>query len=416
MIVMVLLRIISDGALFMMAAGPAAVHFGASPVQMIVTFLVIAAAQTVSYVICKARKRDRRPEGAFPAGLLRLAPFAAPFLCVLLPGRCISWAIVCGLFWAYAVYLAVTENYVPDADHQKKVFKATAAVCVVALIVLLIVSAGEQSFTICILSCFISLGTSALLLRSLRHEPEVYNSPSFQLINTGIMAVFAGAVIGLSQRSVIGAVLSGIKTVYLAVARGLLYAVMFVIQGIQKLIEWLAELLKFRPHSLPPQPVQDITMQSTVFDDIEPQGLPKGVEIGLIVFGAILAAAILFAIFRALAGRRGNYQDEESGKERSFRAGPGAERRKDRSPGQQVKGVRRQYRKYLHYLKEQGVDIAAYQTSEDIETSVPEELRNESAAQLRSLYLKARYNGEVDEDAHQRAKELVHMIKAGRAG
>ena len=100
MTAMVFLKSAADISLFFMLLGPAAVHYGAGPLMCVITAAVICVSQILSFLV--SRKKDK----------LRMLPYMLPLFCVLLPGRCMAWAVLCGLIFAYEVFTGAARRYI----------------------------------------------------------------------------------------------------------------------------------------------------------------------------------------------------------------------------------------------------------------------------------------------------------------
>ena len=414
MIVMVFLKILADAALIMTVCGPAAVHYGADVIQTLITVLSICICLTISYIIYIKIGR-----GSTGRRILQLAPMIIPAFCIFLPGRTISWAILCGIIYAYAVFIAVSARFVPDDHQQKILLKIALAAALVMALALLILKSEERAFSLCILSAMISMAASVLILRSLRHDSSVYNSLQFQAVNAAIVAVFCAAAAVLGSGTVLKGVFAGIRAVYSVIARGIYYVIMAVITAVGKLIEWLSLLFPHgnisEPETQEPQTMVMPSGEDLLGEITEPAGFPVWLKIILIIIGILAVCGILALIFRHLAGSRSSGDaDEES----ITTAVPGhdAERQKRSvSSSGQVKGVRKQYKKYLAMLKAHGQEIHTFETTADIEISSADMYKCDEAEELRRLYLEARYNGIAESGAAERAKELVHSIKSRKS-
>ncbi len=410
--VMVFLKFASEAALLLTAGGAMAFHFGAGVWQIVVTLIVIGLTEVLSYLIY-TKTGDESRAGRF----LRVLVMIIPFVCILLPGFSIAWAVLCGVIWLYAVFLAVTARYMSESDHFKTVFKIAIGLTVGVVIILLFASATETSFSLTIFSGMVSLACSILLMRSLRHDISVYSSASFQLINVGLVAAVAAVILLLSSNVVISSILSVIKTVYTFIAEIALKVIMWLVEGIGKFIEWLKTIMTF--HEIPQQEREVIELNTDSgagafgYED-EYVGTPLGVKIAVIAIAALVVAFLLFLIFRYIAGQRAARQKGEAAGV-SDRGPLRPRQRRAEDEQSEVRGVRKQYKRYLHFLRKEGMYIDPSDTSADIVRTSPEPYQSQEAIELRGLYLEARYNNRADERAADRAKELVRIIRKGEA-
>ena len=400
MIVMVFLKIVADAAMMFIFGGPIAFHFGASVLKCIVTMLLIASASCLSFVL-----RDKKA--------IRFVPFVLPFAGLLIPGQVVSWAIICGIVLAYAIFLAATGRYLVDPEHQKVLFEVTIVLEIIMIIAVALAKGTETSFSIVIFGGIISMASSIMLMRSLRHEPEVYNSLQFQAVNIGIMAGVAAVTAIVSSETVIGTILKGFVYAYKGVAYVIVWLFTQLLKGLNLLVEWLKSIFGTIQIDNEQEPVTlDTRSAEDLFDDItnDAAGFPQALKIILIVLAVLAAIGIIILIFRALAGKKFT-AEVPSGDGRIEREQNREAARRKENLNAQVQGVRKQYRKYLALLKDKGQDIDESETSGDIVQMSQPEYRSGEARELRELYIKARYNGVADRQDAERAKELVKAIK-----
>ena len=399
MAVMVFLKCAGDISFMFMMLGSIAVHFGASVWACVAALAVICLAEVLSFVL------DGVKSG------LRLLPFILPLGCAFLPGMTISSFIICGIIFAYTVFVAATHRYMAE-DSQRTIFKITAGGLLAMLLILLLVSAEQISFSIVIFAGLISLCCSILLLRSLRHDSEVYSRMSFQMVNLGVIAAVLGVSVVLSTRAVTEGIFKVLSAIYKGVAYVILTVITYAIRAVAAAVSWLKSLFGSveTAEEAAQQQQLDLRGAADLFDtNGEYTGLPTWIKIVGIVVIALIVIGILTLIFRKLAGgRRGAAAGTARGNTSYSKT---YQRAKAAPEGAQVGGVRKQYRKYLAMVRAEGQTITADETSADIAMFAPPKYRTEAAAELRKLYLEARYNGEASKEAADRAKELVKMMR-----
>lgn len=401
---MVFLKMASDTALLMIVAGPVAVHFGAPMGLILFTVFLSAVSMSLSYAL-KEKK------------VLKFLPFLLEFIPALLPERNIAWAIPAILVLAYGIYSAASEKLLDDIEHQRKILKVTLGITAAALFIFFIFGLRDNAILVLIISALIALGTNILLMRSLRHEPEVYGSFRFQALNIGIIAVIMGIVLFLSSESVVNGFILGIKAVYTWIATGIMYAVLFLIRIFGAFFSWLGTLFSGGTQKAPeeqPMVTLDTGGIKEMFPDMpETTGLPLGVKIGLIVVAAAIVLLVIYLIFRKLAGKRTG--TIAAGKKQSFGTYVRPENKNETVQiSTDAQGVRKQYRKYLQYLKKQGQTISTSDTSQDVENASRNYVKDagwEASEELRRIYLRARYAGESEKGDIERAKRLIGEIK-----
>ena len=412
MSIIVFLRSISDAGLLLCAGASIAVHYGAAPLHLLFLTLISAIANAISFVIWYGAQKAE--EKKTPAEILRFIPYILPAAAGILLKATLPEIILCGIIFAYMLYLAITKKYFPDAEQQKTIFKISCGLFAAMLVILLFIGARQISFTVCIISGLTTLICSVLVMRSLRHESAEYSKTGFQLVNIGILAVFAGAAYGLSRPAVINGFLFVLKRVYDVIANALLFVIMWIIRLIGMFFSWLRELFGEGDIQPPPEPVQqiEITDNQDLFGEYtEVTGPPGWLRTILIILAVIAALLIIFLIFRAISGRRG--KTPEKSRERGYYDKAPAAVRHRQSSSSDIKGVRKQYRKYLQFLKNNGIIISSDMTTEEIERAA-KEADPLAAKELRRLYLEARYGQESDSKSEERAKELLRRIKRER--
>ena len=129
----------------------------------------------------------------------------------------------------------------------------------------LLLGAGALSLFLSQFAAFLTFGllslmSNILLLRTLRHSPQVYLRPVFQLLNLGIVtAVPAGAAL-LGTGPVWKGVIAGISWIYKEVLLPLVMAILWLPgKGIQWLIEYLRPIFNIEPDVLEnTQPVETV--------------------------------------------------------------------------------------------------------------------------------------------------------------
>lgn len=408
---MVFLKAVSEFSLIAIVAGAFTARFGAS-----VTGIMISFAAAVISVFLSFFLRDKK--------VLRFVPVLLVFASALYPDRSIAWIIVTVLFLAFAIFTIAGKHYIDVDEHQKSILKAQLALTGVMLVLTLLFQLGDNALAVIITSAFAGLCATILYLRSVRHEPEVYNQASFQLVNAGLIAAAAAVVVVLSNETILNGFFSGLRAAYTWIATKIVDGLLFVIQCIEAFFRWLSSLLSFgHVQKAQEQQAAQIQMQGNedLFGDIsEITGPPLWLRIVFWVFVAAIVVLIIWVIFRAIAGRR---MEEMDGKASSFKsyAVKGAGREKERSKDQDVQGVRKQYKKYLQYMTGQGLQLSRSNTSQEIEVMTgslsrengagDEEKVRKASDELRQLYLKARYNNAAEKSDAERAKYLVGQIK-----
>ena len=402
---MVFLKIAADVSFLFMLLGSIAVHFGSELWVLMVTMAVICAGQILSFWLSEKKKGTA----------LRLLPYILPIGCAFIPGMTLSGWIICGIIYAYALFTGITRRYMADDEAQKVLFKITLGAIAAMLIIMLMVSAVDVSYTIVIFSGLISSVCSILLMRSLRHEPEIYSMPSYQTVNIGIACGVIGLSILLSTRTVLNGIFYVLKTIYSGIAYVVVNGLTLAIRGIAAAIKWIISLFPGGAEQAAETENNielDMRSANDLFGDAaEYKGFPTWLKITGIVIAALIVIGIIILIFRKLAGHRTTETAKAASGTSYTDNGWEPERKKSSS---QVMGVRKQYKKYIDFLRNEGTDITKDETSAEVNQNSPWKYQGSAAAELRQLYLKARYAEIADKEDAERAKDLVRAIKQAR--
>ena len=188
----------------------------------------------------------------------------------------------------------------------------------------------------------------------------------------------------------------------------------FLFLPLKRLIEWLFGLIRFKPilpspavtpplETEPPALLEELPYQTEAelhaADKLETSGLERladqAVSIGAFILLAFLVFMVIWIIVKLV--RRGKaLAEEEVEYEQTEDFNPGRGRRKARPEviHGKAQSVRKIYREYLEYLKENGLQRTAADTSAEI-LAESERISSSSAdaeQTLRRIYLKARYS------------------------
>lgn len=411
MIVMAFLKMAADLALLYIAAGPLVYGCGVGTVPILLTLVSVSLAFCLSFLL-----REKKA--------LKYVPYLLAAAPALFAGDgWIPWLVLAVISTGYAVYCTAGNRFLGYIEERKTVFKVTWVVLAVALLLALVFSASEEQFMLIVVSGVTTVAGSVLLMRSLRHDPAVYNSMRFQAVNIGIILVILGLSLLLSSKGILAGVLAGLKAVYTAIATGFVYVVIFILEGINYVASWIKSLFG-EGARIEAEPVE-INMDGAKelfgdLADVQTAGFPQWLKIvGIVILAAALLLVIIL-ILRKLAGSKTGKLVARTAYGSTFSVEAGNGRIKDQSPS--VQGVRKQYKNYLLFLKKQGAEITADKTTGEIEIMSDRILAGkgpengmpkctQAEEELRKLYLEARYNGTSQKADAERAKELVGIIK-----
>ena len=397
MLTIVLLKALSDLGIYYTLAGTVAAAFGARAWLMLASMAVEAGALGAGYVM-----RER--------GRMRFLPLAVMPLCWLLPGSDIWSAAIAVPPMCYAAYVTAKGAYVPDWSRQTDIFSAFWKVALAIAAVTALCGGMEILFSISVPAAMTAAVCSVLLTRSLRHEPQIYCQARYQAVNIGIVALCLLAACVMGTRMFVDGMLTGLKMVYgnlvMPILLAIIYGAMYVVQG----IAWLFSFIKLGFRRPEEQVQVDIEGAQEILDIQETVEGGEWLITLLIIIAVAAALGIAFLLFRYLAKGQSNLKKTDVTGETRYSLDPPAERR-GRERNGQVGKIRAQYRQIMKLCRERGMELRAGSTSADVEHfsgGIPDA---DSALRLREIYIGARYDGHVDEEAVKTAKEICRRAK-----
>lgn len=395
---MIFLKTLCECCFLLIMLGPVSAAGGCAAYATVAAAFADAVLFTFSFAL-----REKKP--------LRIAVCVPAFTPVFLPVFPVTGKVVGAILAAYCVFLAITDNYMPDTDHQKKIFKATVPVLLGTMLIAWLARAGESCYSTALLAALLSLAACVLLLRSLRHESEVYTAVSFQLINILTIAVFLAIVLVLSLKPVYSAIIIGLQTAGSWIGTVFIYVITGFLRLIMLILSWLKKVFSCNgyteQHDQEPVTLADNDIRSLLGDIDDAAGPPAWIRIIFTVIGIAAAVVIVYVLFRVISGNLKTRIPSSSEDEKNTvsKIPPSAAAART-----QASGVRKHYRRYLKYLRESGQDIAACETSKDVEDYPSAVHEREEARELRELYLRARYGPGSGKDDTERAKQLVKIL------
>lgn len=315
---------------------------------------------------------------------------------------------------AYIIWLVWKNDYVLDSDRQQLLFGVFWKV-LLAVVVFGILLGGIDALTaITIPYALIMLMCSVLLMRALRHDPKVYCRMRYQVINFSAVAVVVAVAGLLSTKTFLNGCAAVLKAAYSTliqpVLEFLLNVLLYIIGGIAALFSWLSlgkgELEQKESPEMDLSGMEDILGEDVVLK--EPSELLRTLGTILLVIAAIV---VLVLLFRWMSRRRGaEGAPVESGEQReAVEAAQRIVKKKETSP---VRKIRAQYRGFLKWCSEAGVQLERSSTSLDVHRQV--DLVSSHGAvseEIRELYIKARYADKADRDGVRTMKQLCDQVK-----
>lgn len=398
MATIVFLKMVADLGFYFTFAGFFASLGGASSYIMLPMMLIDSACLAGSYALNKN-------------GRLRFLPLAIMLGGYFLPGAGIADYIVMILPAAYVIWVAVKELYIPEWDRQVDIFSVYWKVFFVFIAIGLLCDQSGILTEMTIPCGIITLACCVMLMRSLRHERQIYCSKKYQLMNLGFVVAVGVVAMFLSSSVFLGSVLAALKVVYKYIIGPIFMAVIYAILVVLKGILWLFSFIKINLKNS--EELSDASgigeMLSNTQDELGETNVIF--ERVLIAMGIVAVAIVAILIFKYLAKRMGKGPVDTVITDRRYYAEPVSMKEPEPERGTPVQKVRALYKKFLKFSINQGIDIKKCDTSLDVNYKCSTSFNNSDTEELRSIYMEARYNGEATKENVARAKELYSHIK-----
>ncbi|MCD7863408.1 MAG: hypothetical protein LUG61_07835 [Lachnospiraceae bacterium] len=396
---LIFLKLLSDLGLYYSIAGFFAVFAGADASLLLMSFGLQALAGFLTFPL-----REK--------GVIRFLPLLLLAVCFLLPGGWyVEWIAVMPPA-CYVIYLTVKRLYLPEWSAQIDIFrifwKLLLGFCAMALLM----GCGEQLAAITIPMGLITLTCCVILMRSLRHDASVYCTPRFQAMNLLTVAVVILLAAALSSDAFLNAVAAVLSWIYQTVCYPLLMVVLYLLVGIVRVIIWLFSWIQFGDSE---QQETEMTLDLSGVDEVlgdTQTGLNSELFSQVMTaLGLILAAVVLFFVFRWLSRRNRQSEGNAITGQRTTVERTSAGRR-FLAISTPVEQVRFQYRKYLKLCRANGFDFEKSETSREIEFKTKKAMEAENVHAMREIYIKARYHEEATKEDVAEAKRLYQRLSA----
>ncbi len=399
MVMLVLLKIVTDLSLYYAFFGTIAACFGADGGKMLTSLVLSAAVFCLSYL-----GRKSAP--------VRFCPLVLLALCFLWPEATLADRLLSLPPAAYVTFLVWQKRYEPDWSQQAEQFPIIWKVFLVFTLLVFLVGKGAAMaqvgfpFGITMLLC------SVFLLRALRHDLTVACRPSYQIVNFLLLLVVGLCAFGLSSPQFLGACRDILGFFYRQVIAPVLIAFSYLFMGLMQLLIWLFSQLGLHR--------QEAQEESQVIGDggLDPlltlrqtASLPQWLTYLAIALGTLVTIWVLFRIFRALAARGSGRADRAQPTHSRQSLSPRASDTEKMPLNSPVAHVRAQYRKFLKLARNYSLGPEPGETSLDVEKKCRGAFDRTALSQLRQLYLLARYRNTADRQQVQAAKKLYAKLK-----
>ena len=345
---------------------------------------------------------------------LRMVCLLPMILCWVIHWNALADCILLIPTAVYIVWLAWKNDYVLDCDRQQLLFGVFWKVLAAVVFLGVLLGKIEAITAVTIPYALVMLMCSVLLMRALRHEPKVYCGVRYQITNLSAVVVVVAVAGLLSTKAVLNGCVAALKAAYSTLIQPilefLLNILLYIIEGIAILFSWLSigkgKLEKEESPQIDLSGANDIFGEEVPLK--EPSELLKTLGTVLLIAAAVV---VLVLLFRWMNRRRGGEVTQtESGELRgTVESGQRIVKKKETSP---VRKIRAQYRSFLKWCTEVGVQVDRSSTSLDVHRQV--NMISEHGAvseQIRELYIKARYARVADQDGVRTMKQLCDRVK-----
>ncbi|MBQ8638586.1 MAG: hypothetical protein IJ468_05405 [Lachnospiraceae bacterium] len=260
--------------------------------------------------------------------------------------------------------------------------------------------------------------SSVLLMRSLRHEPMVYEQKRYQVINlVSIAAVFLVSWLISTDvvRNGLGLLISLFyEHVAAPLIMGISMAAGYLVIGIIRIIGFLFDFLGIKGGDSNSNFVQELSFapeEAVLLETGEGNEIVGKILLAIVIL-AVIVLLVLF--FRWLSTRETGERWELAAEEKRREGEASSREPQAERVLSSAAQVRRYYRKFLRLYLERGAYLHRSYTSQDVERNAKNVFSNhEAMEQMRELYIKARYSQKVQKEDVVLAKQLYRQIRKG---
>ena len=377
------LKMLCDASLYYMFAAPIAGYFGGG--QLLACMIL----QCVVYSLSRIpRNRFLRFVILIPLGLcfiLRLS-FLADTIALIPMTLFIAWQ-------------SLADRPQPDISRQRQWLEDCLKVLILAAAVGLI----AKDLKAVIPWAVFWLLSNIALLRTLRHEPSVRNTVKFQAVNLALVGAIPAIAGCLGSKPVVSAIITPLGIFY----RQELVPCLTILLWIPfMLLQWFFDLLF--PDYVQQQEETEMEISQGFEEYMERVDfqIPNWLKVLFWTALATIAVMVLYFLIRLLATPKQNAASSAKAASASS-SFVDSKTKKRLNESSNVQRIRRQYRKFLKLYQEQGMSRTESTTSLDIHKRA---MRNSNlspfSAQIRQLYIKARYAGQAD---HTAVKDMAQL-------
>lgn len=398
MTILYFLRALSELGVYYTLAGTAAALFGG---QLQLELLLL---QSACFALSGVLRERKGP---------RLAALLPCFLLLLLPGPMADRLLALPPA-LYLAYLAQADSYRLSWERHRDLFNRLYHVVLPAAAVLSLFQISYLLTTGAAIA-LLTAAASVLLMRSLRHEADVYLQPRYQMRNAaGVALLGLGALVLGSKWTLLAARFLAVNLyeyvfIPLFTAAGMLIGVFFI---------WIPKLLYFGSTEDQWDPKEFSGDGGEEEEELLAAASPELILQLLIAVAVVITLVTAFVlIYRWWRSR------EEGGPEASpleRRDLPGAVRgqagQRSLLGNSAVLRIRRLYREFLRTCRKRGVRFGPSSTSGEINSQAVQVLGPElPLTDIRDIYRRARYQGQASRSDAARLRKLCDQVKRRRA-
>ena len=382
MVAVFFLKMLWDAAVYYLFAAPVAAYFGCGDLM---PWMVL---QCLIYAVSRLPKNR----------LLRLV-FLLPMAVCYLPQNTLAGYIALAPVTLYALWMSVADRPVPSLPDQRQHLEDFWK----PLSLGVILSLCFQQFAVLLPFALTALFSAVILLRILRHGPQVYSQPKFHCVNLLSVGIVPAVACLLGSNTVV----TGIKEILTPIYRHVLMPLVILLAWIPlMLLQWLLDL--FIPNSV---------------QEMEHAELTKGVEdiqevvqdfawAEILLWCVVAVTGICLAVFLLRKVRAATVPTEAPPEYQTTYESPWYDAAVSQQDAPNIRSIRRYYRRFLKLCQKHGLHRKESSTSAEIDSHAKQlpGIGRESS-QIRSLYIRARYGGHTTPEDISQMRRLLTAVK-----
>ena len=399
MLTLTLLKIASDLAFYYTFAGAVAAVLGGRPAFLLACLAIQCLSLTLSFA-------------ASSRGKLRYLPLVLLVLCFLPPGTSPAEALAAFPPSVYVVWLAAKQLYLPQWSRQVDIFSLYWKLLLGFLAAAALFGVFPTAASMAIPSAAVTLICSVLLMRSLRHDPEVYCQKSYQATELALVLLTALCAWFLSTPAFLHACGALIAAFYSRVLVPLLMACAYLAAGIVQVIWWVFSFIRLGFQAPEESAAPDLSSAAEILqlEGAAGSGSPLLGQI-LTALGIVAALTAVVLVFRYLSRRERSSAPEPRQGERRYTVEARPAEASTGASRSAVQRVRAQYRKFLRLCRDRGISWEKSATSQEVAELSKNAVAPKAGEELRQLYLEARYHGQATREDAEKARQLAAGLK-----